>query len=92
VTLLVARAAEVYSHEGEALVLDPSSWETHRLTPLCWLVFEALLQHSRSPADLVALVAGALEEADPAVAAAHVERVLDELQRLGLVTGPPSTS
>ena len=85
-TVLVARATEVYSHQGEALVLDPLSWETHHLTPLSWLVFEALLQHSREPAALVALAAHALNEADPAAAAPHVERVVDELLRLGLVT------
>jgi PqqD family protein of HPr-rel-A system len=72
--------------DDEALVFNPSSWETHFLNETAALVFDALRAGPRSIDEIVAEAAGGGEGAVPDGFAEQVSELLGQLQSLGLVT------
>ena len=72
--------------DDEALVFNPSSWETHFLNESAALVLDALVAGPRSVDEIVAEVADAGEVAVPEGFAEQVSELLGQLASLGLVS------
>jgi PqqD family protein of HPr-rel-A system len=71
--------------DDESVVFNPFSWETHVLNPAATLVLEALRRGPCRAADVSALLAEALDEAERAQAQEHAERLLREFGTLRLI-------
>jgi len=69
--------------DDEALVFNPSSWETHFLNESAALVLDALVAGPRSVDEIVAEVADEVEI--PEGFAGQVAALLGQLESLGLV-------
>ena len=79
--------------DGEALVFNPVSWETHLVRPLVSWLLEALEKAPTSDVQLAARLARTEDDAeDPEAALAEIRTVLKELEELGLVRSAPATS
>jgi PqqD family protein of HPr-rel-A system len=74
----------VLRFDDEALVFNPSSWETHLLNEAGALVLDALVAGPRSIDEIVAQVES--EVAVPDDFAGQVDTLLGQLESLGLVT------
>lgn len=72
--------------DDEALVFNPSSWETHLLNEAAALVLDALVAGPRSVDEIVAEVVNAGEVTVPEGFADQVSELLGQLASLGLVT------
>jgi PqqD family protein of HPr-rel-A system len=73
----------VLRFDDEALVFNPSSWETHLLNEAAALVLDALVAGPRSVDEIVAQVES--EVAVPEDFAGQVDALLGQLESLGLV-------
>ena len=82
---LTALPAEVFADGIEGLVFDARSGDTHHLTPGTWLVFNALRERPLSFDELRREVDAAIE-LDGETADALTRRIVDELQRMRLIT------
>lgn len=71
--------------DDEAVVFDPVSWDAHLLNPAALAVLELFLEAPRSTEDIVSFLADALEAVEQTDAPAHAERLIRELQYLGLI-------
>lgn len=78
----------VHELDGEALVYDPRTADTHRLNSTAFQVFR-LLDGTRSTTD-VARVLTTLYDVAYRDALEHTRRVLTEMERLALLDGAPS--
>jgi PqqD family protein of HPr-rel-A system len=75
----------VLRFDDEALVFNPSSWETHLLNEAGALVLDALVAGPRSIDEIVAQIES--EVAVPDDFAGQVDTLLGQLESLGLVAG-----
>ncbi len=77
--------------DDEAVIFNPSSWETHLLNAASALVVESLQRQSLSVSDVEQLLAEALADAEKPFARQHAESVLSELSSLTLVAAVDPT-
>ncbi len=75
----------VHAFEDEAVVFDPLSWDAHLLNPAAIAVLELLLEAPRSEDEIAAFLREALQPEEQPQASAHAQRLISELQALGLV-------
>jgi PqqD family protein of HPr-rel-A system len=75
----------VLRFDDEALVFNPSCWETHLLNEAGALVLDALVAGPRSIDEIVAQIES--EVAVPDDFAGQVDTLLGQLESLGLVAG-----
>ena len=71
--------------EDEIVVFNALSWDVHVLNPAASLVYELLLESPRSLQELESVLAEALSQDQKAETPAHVERLVSDLESLGLV-------
>lgn len=71
--------------DDEALVFNPSSWETHFLNEAAAFVVESLHERAQSVEELVAVASRAAEAPLPEAFAEQVAELLQQLAALGLV-------
>ena len=75
----------VLEFEDEAVVFNPLSWDAHLLNPAAIAVLELLLEAPRSESEIVAFLREALQPEEQPQASAYAQRLISELQTLGLV-------
>ena len=75
----------VRAFDDEAVVFDPLSWDAHLLNPAALAVLDLFLSTPRSEVEVAAFLADALQHAEQAEAPAHAQRLIRELQSLGLI-------
>lgn len=75
----------VHEFEDEAVVFDPLSWDAHLLNPAAIAVLELLLEAPRSEDEIDAFLREALQPEEQPQASAHTQRLISELQALGLL-------
>jgi PqqD family protein of HPr-rel-A system len=71
--------------DDDRVVFEPRSWDAHLLNPAASAVFDLFQHGPQSMADIEAFLADALDPAERGHAASHAERLISELQSLGLV-------
>jgi PqqD family protein of HPr-rel-A system len=74
-----------HAYDDEAVVFDPLSWDAHLLNPAAMAVLELLLESPRSEGEITAFLASALHSTEQTNATEHAQRLIGELQSLGLV-------
>lgn len=88
----VVPGLRVASFDGESVVFNPSSWETHVLNVAASLLLEAVASAPCSEADLVEVLTEALDDEDRLQAAEHVRQVVADFGRLRLVRAQPTAA
>jgi PqqD family protein of HPr-rel-A system len=71
--------------DEDRVVFDPQSWDAHLLNPAASAVLDLFLQGPQSMAEIESFLTDALDPAERGHAASHAERLVSELQSLGLV-------
>jgi len=71
--------------EDEAVVFNPTSWETHVLNPAASLVLARAQSGECAVADIEQLLCDVLDQGERLRAGEHAERVLRELVSLRLI-------
>jgi len=93
VRFVAVEGLRLRNFDDEAVVFDPLSWDAHLLNPAAIAVLELLLEAPESEDAVVAFLTDVLQPEDQPQAPAHAQRLIDELQSLGLVhIVEPSTS
>jgi len=82
----------VLEFEDEAVVFNPLSWDAHLLNPAAIAVLELLLEAPRSEDEIAAFLTEALQPEEQSQATAYAQRLINELQTLGLVRLGESTA
>jgi len=82
----------VLEFEDEAVVFNPLSWDAHLLNPAAIAVLELLLEAPRSEDEIAAFLTEALQPDEQSQASAYAQRLINELQTLGLVRLGESTA
>ena len=82
----VAVPAEVFADGAEGLVFDARSGDTHYLTPASWFVMSSLRRRPLEFDELCRDLDSAIELDGSESIDALTRRILDELQRMRLVT------
>jgi PqqD family protein of HPr-rel-A system len=75
--------------DDDCVVFDPGSWDAHILNGAAAAVLDLLQQCPQSMADVQAFLSEALDPRERDFAASHAERLIDELQSLGLLRPLP---
>jgi len=78
------RDLTVYELDGEALIFDPRTSDTHRLNATAWFIWRKC--DGRRDASTIADALTSNYEVDVDAAREHVARILGEFQTHGLVT------
>lgn len=71
--------------DGETVLFNPASWETHVLNPAAAAALEYVAEGPKARSDVAQFFSEVLAPDLAADAAEHADRVLDELCRLSLV-------
>ena len=71
--------------EDEAVVFNPLSWDAHLLNPAAIAVLELLLEAPRFGDEITAFLREALQPDEQPQSSAYAQRLISELQALGLV-------
>ncbi|MDZ7653767.1 MAG: HPr-rel-A system PqqD family peptide chaperone [Burkholderiaceae bacterium] len=71
--------------DDDRVVFEPRSWDAHLLNPAASAVLDLFLHGPQLMADIEAFLTDALDPAERGHAASHAERLVSELQSLGLV-------
>ena len=82
----------VLEFEDEAVVFNPLSWDAHLLNSAAIAVLELLLEAPRSQDEIAAFLREALQPEEQPQASAHAQRLITELQALGLVRQSEATA
>ena len=82
----------VLEFEDEAVVFNPLSWDAHLLNPAAIAVLELLLEAPRSEDEIAAFLREALQPEEQPQASAYAQRLISELQALGLLRFGESTA
>jgi PqqD family protein of HPr-rel-A system len=85
VKFAAADGLRVRELDDDAVVFEPVSWEAHLLNPAARAVLELLREAARTESEVAAFLRDALQPHERAEAPAHAQRLLGELQSLGLV-------
>jgi PqqD family protein of HPr-rel-A system len=75
----------VHTFEDEAVVFDPLSWDAHLLNPAAIAVLDLLIEAPRAEDEIAAFLREALQPEEQPQASSHAQRLITELQALGLV-------
>jgi len=82
----------VLEFEDEAVVFNPLSWDAHLLNSAAIAVLALLLEAPRSQDEIAAFLREALQPEEQPQASAHAQRLITELQALGLVRQSEATA
>ena len=82
-----AQNARIQWFDGEAVLFNPISWDTHILNVSAALIVEQLLVRDCQADEIADALVGEGAELDPEAGSMHqqIASLLDQLQRLGLV-------